>query len=118
MVSAWRQDTITRRKFPLQRRDSRNRHNPLLRQRHIRNSLTYSRTLFIDRDDILPHIIQAVNEQTNTHYELTFAPPAPVSEINNSVVKPPLLLKNEATTPRHQTPPTRRPTSGHDGRQQ
>lgn len=71
----------------IRHRGFRYRHDSLLRQRLIRDNLNYSRTLFVDRDDISPHIIQAANEQTSISYELTFAPLAPVSRANNSLIQ-------------------------------
>jgi len=73
MVSARRHDHITRREFPIRRRDAFNR-NPLLRRRLFRDGLTNSRTFFIDRDEIPQEITQALDERQETSYNLAFAP--------------------------------------------
>jgi len=73
MVSARRQDSITKREFPVLRRNILNQ-NLLLRQRLLRDRLINSRVFFIDRDDIPAEIVRDINEQQEIPYDLTFAP--------------------------------------------
>lgn len=72
MVSAHRKDEITKRDFPI--RETAIRREPLRHQRLLRDRLPVSRELFIDRDDVPPHVQLPIDDRINISYDLQFAP--------------------------------------------
>lgn len=88
MVSANRRDRITRREFPV--REHAIRRDPLLHQRLQRDRQPHTRELYIDREEIPENIQIALDDGTNSPYNLLFAP-----LIRDATNRPEYILPDE-----------------------